>query len=264
MRALQSLMAFALAVLAAAMAGGQEAQLTGRQIMERSLKSGDWKDMQGDLTMVLTNARGQQRVRKLKFYSRKRNADESDMLMRFLEPADVRGTGFLIIEHKDADDDRYLYLPALRRVNRITSSGRGGNFMGSDFSYYDIGRPKLNDWTYRLLGEEEIEGHPCYKVECLPASEEILRDTKYSRIVRWIRKDTYTTVKAEYYDRDGKLWKVLHVPEHKLIGGVWFATHMIMQDVQIQHTSEMRFENIQVNVGLSPSFFTQRYLQRGA
>ncbi len=242
--------------------GCAQEQLTARQIMERSLKSGDWKDMQSDMVMVLTNARGQQRVRKLKFYARKKNPDESSMLMRFIEPADVRGTAFLIDEHKDADDDRYLYLPALRRINRITASGRGGNFMGSDFSYYDIGKPKLGDWTYRLLGEEEVDGHACYKIECLPVSEQIRKDTKYSKIVRWIRKDIFTTIRAEYYDKDGELWKVLEVPEHEYIGGVWFATRMIMRDVQIDHTSEMRFENLQINVGLKPSLFSPRSLRR--
>ncbi|MDZ7373757.1 MAG: outer membrane lipoprotein-sorting protein [candidate division KSB1 bacterium] len=244
--------------------GPAQEKISGREIMELSLRGGDWKDMQGDLTMILTNARGQQRVRKLKFFSRKRTPDESDMLMRFLEPADVRDTGFLILEHKDADDDRYLYLPALRRVSRITASGRGGNFMGSDFSYYDIGRPKLNDWNYQLLGEELVGGNACYKIECTPASPDVTRDTRYSKIIRWIRKDVYTTVRAEYYDRDGQLWKVLEVPEHKFIGGIWFATRMIMKDVQIQNISEMRFENLEVNTGLAADLFSERYLRRGS
>jgi outer membrane lipoprotein-sorting protein len=266
-REMRRLLQFAVWALILGLGGSAlnaQEDVSARQIMERSLQSGDWKDMQGDLVMTLTNSRGQQRIRKLKFYSRKRNPDESDMLMHFLEPADVRDTGFLIVEHKDADDDRYLYLPALRRVNRITASGRGGNFMGSDFSYYDIGRPKLNDWKYRLLGEEAIEGHACYKIECLPVTPEVQRDTKYSKIIRWIRKDTYTTIHAEYYDKDGQLWKVLDIPEHKLIGGVWFATHMIMRDVQIKNTSEIRFENLQVNVGLGPELFTERYLRRAS
>ncbi len=240
-----------------------QSELTGRQIMEKVLVSGDWKDMRGDLVMILTNARGQVRKRHLKFFSKKRSKDETMMLMRFVAPADVKGTGFLVIEHKDRDDDRYLYLPALRRVNRITASGRGGNFMGSDFSYYDIGRPKLDDWVYKRLKDAQWEGKDCYVVQCDPATEQIRKDTRYSKIIRWIRKDIFTTVYAEYYDKDGDKWKELRVPETKHLGGVWFATHMIMKDIQIDHTSEMRFENLEVNVGLPDRIFTVRYLQRG-
>ncbi len=237
-------------------------KLTGRQIMETVVKKATWKDMTADLTLIIVSSKGSKRVRKIKMYSRKRTEEESDMLMRFISPPDVAGTGFLLIEHADRDDDRYLYLPALRRVKRIASSGKGGSFMGSDFSYYDIGRPKLKDWRYRRLADEVKNGVECFKVEALPASKQVEKDTRYSKIIHWIDKKKWTTIYAEYYDRTGQLWKVLEVPEVKKIGGIWFQTHMIMKDVQAGRHSEMIFENIKINQNLPAKYFTKRYLLR--
>ena len=235
---------------------------SGREIMEKALHKTSWNTMQGDVTLILTNSRGEQRVRKIKMYSRKRTEDENDMLMRFIAPPDVRGTAFLIIEHVNGEDERYLYLPALRRVKRIASSGKGGNFMSSDFTYYDIGRPKLEDWTYKRLPDTTLNGQDCYQIECLPASPQIARDTGYNKIIRWIRKDVLVTIQSHYYDRGNRLWKILTVPEIQQIDGVWFQTDMIMKDLQINHQSEMKFSNIQVNVSLPPQFFSVRYLTR--
>ena len=254
-----SFISFGLLVLAA-VSPAQE--LSGRDIMEKALHKTTWKDMQADVTLILQNPRGEQRVRKIKMFSRKRTADESDMLMRFVAPPDVRNTAFLIIEHTNGDDERYLYLPALRRVKRIASSGKGGNFMSSDFSYYDIGRPKLNDWTYRRLPDEVIEGFDCYKIESLPATPQIARDTGYNKIIRWIRKDILVTVQSIYYDRGNREWKRLTVPRVENISGVWFQTDMIMNDLQTGHQSEMIFENIKVNQNIPANFFSVRFLQR--
>ncbi len=237
--------------------------LNGRQIMEETLNKTSWKDMVGQVKLILTNGKGQQRIRKIKMFNRKRTKNESDMLMRFMAPADVKGTGFLIIEHQNKDDERYLYLPALRRVKRIASSGKGGNFMASDFTYYDIGKPKLNDWQYKRLPDEIVKGHDCYKIECIPASDQIAKDTGYGKIIRWIRKDILVTIRSEYYDRANRLWKILFVPKVENISGVWFQTDMVMKDVQNKHQSEMAFTDIKVNQNISRQFFSQRYLQRG-
>lgn len=260
MRILKNLLIISLFIAFGAL---QAQSLTGRQIMQKALNKSSWKDMVGQVTLILTNERGQQRIRKIKMFSRKRNANESDMLMRFVAPADVKGTAFLIIEHQNSDDDRYLYLPALRRIKRIASSGKGGNFMASDFTYYDIGKPKLNDWKYKRLADEKIDGYDCFKIECLPASKQIAKDTGYGKIIRLIRKDIFVTIRSEYYDRSNRLWKILTVPKVEKISGVWFQTDMIMKDVQNKHQSEMKFTNIKVNQNIPAQFFSQRYLQRG-
>lgn len=257
---MRTLLAFLITVIMALPSFGKE--FTGKEIMKMVVKKATWKDMTADLTLTIVSSKGAKRVRKIKMFSRKRSEEESDMLMRFVSPPDVAGTGFLLIEHADRDDDRYLFLPALRRVKRIASSGKGGSFMGSDFSYYDIGRPKLKDWKYRRLEDEIKKGVDCFKVEATPATPQVEKDTRYSKIIHWIDKKKWTTVYAEYYDRTGQLWKVLEVPGVKKIDGVWFQTHLIMRDVQAKRYSEMKFENIKINQNLPASYFTKRYLLR--
>ncbi len=234
-------------------------ELTGIRIMEKVVKKTGWNDMEGEITMNIT-VRGRTRTRKIKMYSRKRTEDESDMVMKFLYPPDVEGTGFLLVEHEKGEDERYLYLPALRRIKRIAASGKGGAFMGSDFSYYDIGKPKLKDWKYKNLGLVDFEGMKCYKIEALPASPKVEKDTGYKKIINWVDQEKWSIVHAEYYDRTGELWKILDVKEIKEISGVWFQTHLIMKNAQAGSISEMKFENLEVNKGLSPKLFTKRYL----
>jgi outer membrane lipoprotein-sorting protein len=234
---------------------------TGREIMSKVVLKTGWQDMEAEITMTIT-LRSRTRTRKIKMYSRKRTEAESDIVMKFLYPPDVAGTGFLLIEHEKREDERYLYLPALRRIRRIAASGKGGAFMGSDFSYYDIGKPKLNDWQYKNLGIKEIDGQQCYQVEATPISPQIEKDTGYSRIIHWVDPEKWNVIRAEYYDRRGKLWKILEAKEIQEISGVWFQTHLLMKNVQSEGQSEMKFEKIAINKGLPAHLFTQRFLSR--
>lgn len=241
---------------------GKSYSQTGREIMEKVINKETWNDMTSDLYLTIVDSRGGKREREIKSFMKKFSADETKMLMFFVKPADVKGTSFLIIEHKDRDDDRYLYIPALRRVKRILASGKGGSFMASDFSYYDIGKPKLEDFKYKLMGEEKVNGVDCFVIECLPSSSEIEKDTGYSKIVRWVRKDNYMIIKSDYYSRDGKRFKVLEVEKIEEIEKVLFATVMTMKDVISGRTSRMEFRNIKVNTGLKDSLFSETSLDR--
>ncbi len=235
---------------------------TGREIMEKVINKETWNDMTSDLHLTITDPRGGKREREIKSFMKKYSANETKMLMFFVKPADVKGTSFLIIEHKERDDDRYLYIPALRRIKRILASGKGGSFMASDFSYYDIGKPKLEDFKYTLLGEEKVNGVDCYVIECLPSNPQIEKDTGYSKIVRWVRKDNYMIVKSDYYSRDWKKFKILDVEKIEEIENVLFATVMTMKDITSNRTSRMEFKNIKVNTGLKDSLFSETSMDR--
>ncbi len=254
---------FTLLTLSLAFVPSKAQKLDGYEIMKRALNKGGWRNMSATVEMILTNSAGKTRQRTIEMFSRKRTETESDMLMRFVYPADVKGIGFLLIERNNMEDLRYLYLPALRRIKRIASSGKGGNFMSSDFTYYDIGKPKLKDWKYKLLGTGKINGTKCYKIECLPKTEKIKEETGYGKIVRWITKDNFVTIKSVYYDKSNAKWKILTVPAYRKIDGVWFQTDMVMKDVQNNHTSEMIFTDIKINTGIPAKFFTKRFLQKG-
>ncbi len=243
-------------------ARAEETTQDPRAFVDAVFSRASWDDMKGDVTLTLTNKRGDTKVRKIEMISKKNDKGETRMLMRFLEPADVRGTGFLLIEHENGEDDRRLYLPALRQVKRISASGSGGNFMSSDFTYYDIGRPDLDDWTYSFQGTRQIDGTECRIVEAAAANDKVTRDTGYSKIVWYVDPSRMVALAADYYDKTGTKFKVMHVLEFQDVSGVPFATHMRMADQVTGHTSEMVFSNLQTNVGLDDALFTERNLRR--
>ena len=123
-----------------------------------------------DLEMVLKNRHGEESRRKLRIATLEVRSDGDKGLSIFDQPADVKGTALLTFSHKVADDDQWLYLPALARVKRIASANKSGSFMGSEFAYEDIGSREVEKYTYKYLREETYEGVPCLVMERYPVS----------------------------------------------------------------------------------------------
>ena len=247
-------------LLSLAPAGSQQA----RQLMERVSTRSAWRDIRGQIELVLEQRSGARRVRKLQMWSMKNETGESRMMMRFMAPADVRGTAFLQIEHEGAEDDRRLYLPALRRVQRISASGKGGAFMSSDFTYYDIGPPELDDWKLRFGGTEKAGDVQCRVVVGQAASRKVTEDTGYSKVEWLVDEGRLVVMGARYYDKDGTLFKRLEVKNVQDVKGIPFATHMVMINLLTGHRSSMKFSEIETDTGLSENFFTERNLRRAA
>ena len=182
-------------------------QLTGREIIRNVEESPDGDNRKSLMTMQLVNHRGATRERTILSYSMDLGKD-SKSIMFFQSPADVKGTGFLSWQYDDParDDDKWLYLPAMKKVRRISgSSAKKENFMGSDFTYDDMGGRNVDEDEHQLLKEEQWDGSPCWVVESRPLEE----DAVYSKTVSWIRQDALVPVKVEFYDRMGKLLKTL-------------------------------------------------------
>lgn len=230
------------------------------EIMHKVYNRPDGDDFQGTLRMTLTNQRGSQRVREMVVYS-KDYLDETRALTFFEAPADVRGTGFLQYEYDGSakEDDRWLYLPALRKSKRISGSSDSDSFMGSDFTYDDWGGRELEDDIHTLLREESIEGYPVWVIESKPVDEEDI----YSRFITWIRKDAHIEVKTEYYDRSGELLKVLNVLDIRQINGYWSIFKMIMKNVQDNHQTLIEQLDINYDQGLDDNLFRVSSLERG-
>jgi len=235
------------------------AQLTGRQIVEKAYNRPTGDDQTSNLTMTLTNKSGSQRVRKIKQFT-KDFGEVEKKIMFFLSPADVKNTSFMNWSYdSDKSDDQWIYLPALKKTKRISSDSKSDSFMGSDFTYDDLGDRKLDDDTHKLLREDTINGNPCYVVESLSKDE----DYMYSKTITWIRKDNFVGVKKEFYDEDGELLKILTIKKVEKISGFWIITHSEMRNVQKNHKTSMVLSNVQVNSGVSASKFTERMMMRG-
>ncbi len=235
------------------------AQLNGAQIMQKvyDLPTGD--DTQGELTMTLVNKQGEQRVRKLKQYI-KNEGDIEKKIMFFTSPADVRGTSFMNWSYNSGqDDDQWIYLPALKRTKRISSGSKSDYFMGSDFTYDDLGDRHPDEDNHKLLREEMVNEKACYVVESTPKDE----DYMYSKTITWIMKDNFIGLKREFHDEDGNLLKTLTIHKYEKINGFWTILKTEMNNVQKNHKTIMEFSNVKVNQGIPASKFTERSMTMG-
>src|SRR6056297_2182273 len=234
--------------------------LTGNEIMEKVYYRDEGDDRKGNLTMTLVNARGDKRVRKLRqFY--KDYGDTEKKIMFFLSPADVRNTSFMNWSYDDPakDDDQWIYLPALGKVKRISSDSKDDYFMGSDFTYDDLGDRHPDEDIHKLLREENIDGKQCYVVESVSKDEEDM----YPKTITWVIKDIWIGLKKEFYDEDGDLLKILTLKKYEKIKDYWVISNTEMKNIQDDHTTKMILSNIQVDIGVDDMKFTERTMTRG-
>ncbi len=242
---------------------GASPDSVAQQIMWRVYNRPSFQDMHAQITMTLIDPNGTQRVRKMETWSKKDpKTGETKMLIKFMEPADLRGTAFLIYQHKDREDDMWFYLPALRKTKRLAASGKSGAFMGSDFSNYDIGGGEYEDWNYRLLREEDLDGIPCWVIEALPKSPDVEKKSGYSKEIRWVNKENDLVVRTDHYDRSEMLYKRTVVKDAVQIQGIWFERVIEATDLDSGHRTVMEFTDIRVNQGLPDDLFSIRALGR--
>ena len=237
-----------------------------KQIASRSIEATRVAGSESVATMTIINSKGRKRVRKIaqvtKLYE---NGNTEKKLIRFLSPADVRGTGLLTFDYKERDDDMWLYMPALRKTRRIISSEKAKSFMGSEFSYADITPLTLDDFNYKKLGEEEIQGILCWKIEIVPLTDDIADENGFSKKISYIGKNDFIIRKTVYYDLDEELHKELTVKEIKeldLKNHKYRPTHMIMVNKQDGRKSILVVEKIEFSPDVKDDFFTTRYLER--
>ena len=234
-------------------------EMTAREIIEKVYNRPEGDDQTSNLTMTLINKSGKERVRIIKQFT-KDLGDVEKSIMFFQSPADVKNTSFMSWTYdSEKNDDQWIYLPALKKVKRISSDSQSDYFMGSDFTYDDLGDRKLDDDTHSLLGEETIDGVEYYLVESTPKDDEYM----YSKTKTWIRKDNFIGLKKEFYDEDEDLLKILHINNFEDISGFLVITNSEMHNVQKDHKTTMVLGDIEINKGISESKFSERMMMRG-
>lgn len=235
-------------------------------IMEKNFVVNKMVDSVSDATFTLINKTGQERVRKT-FGTSKLEANGTDnmRMTRFLSPPDVKGTVSLLIEHAEKDDDMWIYLPALKKVRRLVSSDKKTSFVGTDFSYADVIGFKVNDWNYKLLKEETVDGQPCYVIEATPKSDEVKSNTGYSKRISWLRKDSTMNARVDFYDEQGEMLKTETFTDIREVDpkrAKWQAMRLEANNVQTGHRTIIQFENFKVNQNVKDEFFTTRYMEK--
>ncbi len=240
------------------------AQPAGREIMERVDALPSPRDMVSKLKMTLISSRGgklRQRSRELITYERHYDSGKfkSKSLIRFFQPAEVKGTGFLTWDRRgNRSDDQWLYLPALKKVKRIRAKEKSKNFLGTDFTYEDLAGRSTDEDEYEYLGDDLYRGSACYKVKAIPKDG----TTDYGNRIIWVDKKNWLLKRVEFFDRQGKRLKILEIPDHVRNGKYWTATTLIMENVSTGHKTLMKVLSVEYDQGLKDEIFTESFLKR--
>ncbi len=244
-----------------------QAELSAREVMQRVDDRDDGDNSVSDMEMVLVDRNGNERVRKIRSYGKDKGEDRQ-RIMFFVEPADVKDTAFLTYDYDayEADDDQWLYLPALRKTKRIASSDKSGSFMGSDFNYADMTRKNLDAYDFKILKEDEVRGEKVWVIEAIPTTDKEVRETGYAKSVVFVRQDNFMVVRAVHWVKEGNKLKYMDVPRVEQIDGIWTALEMTMTTKKgkaTEHHTVMRFHNVRYNQELPPEMFSVRQLEKG-
>ena len=239
---------------------------SARDIMERNFFVSRIKSLKTDAEMVLINDKGQKRERRnTNLVKLEPNGVDSRLLVKFSWPVDIKGTGFLQVEHIDGEDDLWIYLPALKKSRRLVANNKKDSFVGSDFSYGDISLPKVGQYRHALLRSEVVDQADCHVIESMPANDAVKANSGYSRKITWVRKDNFLETKVDYYDVSGRLLKTQLVRQHRLVEPDtqrWFALNREMTNHQTGHKTVLNFDKVEAGVQLPDEVFTTRYIER--
>lgn len=232
----------------------------GLAIAKASKAKGEgWGDSTGTMKMILSNAQGQESTRELRILSLEMKDDGDKSLSIFDAPADVRNTKMLTYSHNNAADEQWLYLPALKRVKRISSNSKSGPFMGSEYAFEDLSSFEVEKFNYKYLGEETVNGVVCYKSEAVPTYEH----SGYSKQIIWLDKEELRAQKIEYYDRKNTLLKTQLFADYQLYEGkFWRALKSIMRNHQTKKSTILHWSELKFNQGLTEHDFHQNVLNR--
>ncbi len=253
-------------VIALSIVRARAGELDADEIMRRNFGVAKVVDSRAAVTMTLVSESGARRERSTESLSKLLpNGIDQKRLVRFVSPADVKGTATLLVEHADGDDDIWIYLPALRKVRRLVASNKKDSFVGTDFSYGDVIGHKVEDWTHTLVTTEQMDGIETYVVESVPRTEKVRDDSGYGKRRTWIRGDNFVAVKGTYWDLAGAVVKELTALDVREIDPAhhkWQAFTLTMRNTQSGHSTEIVWSKLDVGVGLDDDVFTERTLEK--
>ena len=217
-------------------------------------------DSEVALKMILRNAAGQESSRSLRITTLEK-PDESvgdKSLVVFDKPRDIEGTALLSHARILDPDDQWLYLPALKRVKRISSANKSGPFVGSEFAFEDFTAIELNKFDYTYVGEEPCGDRTCDVIERTPRYE----NSGYTKQVSWVDQTDFQLRKVEFYDRRGDLLKVLELSDYRNYDGNWRAHELSMSNVQTNKQTELLYGDYTFHAGLAEKDFVKGRLSR--
>lgn len=212
----------------------------------------------GRAKVVMTITDGQGRIRTSEFVILRKDikdGGEQKFYVYFKKPSDVRKMVFMVHKHIDRDDDRWMYLAKLDLVKRIAGSDKRTSFVGSNFFYEDVSGRGVDEDHHELLEETD----KFFVVKNTPQKP---AGVEFASYTVWIDKQSFLPLKAEYFDREGRKYRVVEALETETIQGLPTVLKSRVQDLLTGGETVSEFKNIKYNIGLNEKIFTERYLRR--
>ncbi len=232
-----------------------------KQTMDKCRELTITSSLKADIELTITERNGATRNRKVAMTSKSYPDGLEKRLIKFLEPADIRGTGMLIFDFKDATDEMWIYLPALKRTRRIVSNEKGKSFMSSEFTNADMTSSPLSDFRIRHLPGSGENNQ--WIIESTPVDDEKADEYGYSRKISYIRSSDYQFVKMEFYNFDNEHSRTIEIKSvHPLPGGKYTYKNMLAINHRNSRKSEILYTSISAGVDVDDSFFTVQNLER--
>jgi outer membrane lipoprotein-sorting protein len=237
-------------------AAAAQAGNAGYDIMKQANERPAGDDMTTTVLMKIVSKSGNVKTREFTMYQLHQKDGASSTLIKFLQPADVKGTSFLTTESSKGEKSQYIYLPSLKKATRISASDKNKPFMGSDLTYDDFGSRNVDEYTFSMPGDETLAGRACWKIESTPKD----KSGGTSKIVSLVDKESLLIVKADFYDKSGTLYKQMTVSQSAKISGIWTMVELEMKNLTTGSSTSLRFDAVKYDTGLPTSLFSKESL----
>lgn len=239
--------------IAASVAAAQDA----RQIMQdaQNRQKSTSQKYEGTLRVVDSKSKT---TEKRWTYERIGSAGDSKVVLRFTAPAEVKGVALLILNHPDRSSDQWMWTPSLQRDRRIAFQDRSTRFFGTDFSFEDLEERDVNQYDYKVLGEEALDGNLCWKIESKPRKA---KSSQYTQGHLWVEKERIVIRKIESYQNE-KLIRRIQYSDYQKVQNIWTPLSVEVEDVGRKSKTILKTEKLQYNVPLKDESFTLQALRR--
>jgi len=229
--------------------------------MNKSREMSMTGSMSAEIRLSILEKNGSSRSRTISMTTKSFPDGQEKRFIKFLEPADVRGTAMLIIDNSNSADEMWVYLPALKRTRRIVSSEKGKSFMSSEFSNADMSSPATADFTNKHLEESGKNGK--WIIESKPVNDEKADEYGYSRKVSYLKMENYQIEKMEFYNSDNELFKIIEIRAvHQLPDGKYIVMDMAAENLLNKRKSEILMSKIVEGAKVNDSVFSLQNLEK--
>jgi outer membrane lipoprotein-sorting protein len=242
----------AMLLLTASVLVGQSATEIAEKAQERTLSKSE--HYTGTLQVIDAHRKV---TEKRWIFDRIGSHGDSKSILRFTAPPEVKGVALLVVNHPDRASDQWMWTPALERDRRIALQDRSARFFGTDFSFEDLEERDVNQFSYKLLGEEAISGAACWKLESRPKQS---KASQYSSSQLWIRKDNYAIVRIEHFKKDA-IARRIEYGDIENVQGIWTPRTIAVEDTGRNSRTVMKVENLKYNLPIQESEFTVEALR---